>query len=183
MTISKVLSEAVFRLDLGSGDLAGAIEELADALSGAGGVTDFPALLSELGARGRRASMVGEGEAAIVHAFSPAVDRPCLALGRSPAGIAVDSPAGPLVHFVCILLVPPGKRRAGFRLLNGLVVLLREPMVRTQLLLAETPEEALAICRETEGSRWATTAVWLKERLAAALRPSAAAGNVSGDKA
>ncbi|MFB3072198.1 MAG: hypothetical protein ACE1ZU_01720, partial [bacterium] len=62
MTISKVLSEAVFRLDLGSGDLAGAIEELADALSGAGGVTDFPALLSELSARGRRASMVGEGE-------------------------------------------------------------------------------------------------------------------------
>ncbi|MCH7569332.1 MAG: PTS sugar transporter subunit IIA [Deltaproteobacteria bacterium] len=121
------------------------------------------------------------GVVAIVHAFSPAVDRPCLALGRSPAGIAVDSPAGPLVHFVCILLVPPGKRRAGFRLLNGLVVLLREPMVRTQLLLAETPEEALAICRDTEGSRWATTAVWLKERLAAALRPSAAAGIDSGD--
>ena len=72
---------------------------------------------------------------------------------------------------------------SGFRLLNGLALLIRDTMVRTQLLLAETPEEALAICRETEGSRWATTAVWLKERLAAALRPSAAAGIASGDKA
>ncbi|MFQ5893780.1 MAG: hypothetical protein ACE5H5_05655, partial [Nitrospinota bacterium] len=54
------------------------------------------------------------------------------------------------------------------------------PMVRTQLLWAETLEEAIAICRDVEGRSWTALAAWLKERVAWALRPEAATRTVSG---
>ncbi len=183
MTVSKALSEAVVQLDLRSGDLAQAIEELGEALGGAEGVVDLQGAVAELLARGRRQGTVGDNEVAIVHAVTQAVERLTLALGRSPAGLAVHGPAGAVVHFVCLILIPSGERVAGFRLLNGLAVLLRDPMVRTQLLWAETVEEVVAICAKAEGGRWAAMTASLKGWMASAFRPSGATGTASGESA
>lgn len=156
---------------------------MGEVLGGAEGVSDPREAVAELVARGRLHRASDGNEVAIVHAVTQASERLALAIGRSPSGLAVHGHAGPMVHFVCLLLIPSGERPAGFRLLNGLAVLLRDPMVRTQLLWAETVEEVVAICAKAEGGRWAKMAAWMKDRAAAAFRPSAATGNASGESA
>jgi mannitol/fructose-specific phosphotransferase system IIA component (Ntr-type) len=183
MTVSKVLSEAIVRLDLPSGDLTQAIEGLGKALGVAEGVGDPQGAVAELVGRGRRQAVPFDNEVAIVHTVTQAAESLTLALGRSPAGLTVPGHARPMVHFVCLLLIPSGERVAGFRLLNALAVLLRDPMVRTQLLWAETVEEVVAICAKAEGGRWTTMSAWLKDRVRAAIRPSAATGTASGESA
>jgi mannitol/fructose-specific phosphotransferase system IIA component (Ntr-type) len=176
MMIYGMLSDAAFNLELRSSCVEGAIGELADQLAYCLGDEEPTLILAELREREQLRKAAGDGEFALLHAITPRVERLGLAFGRSPAGLYQEAVDSPLVHFVCVVLIPPHQRSTGFRALNGLALLLREPMVRTQLLWTETPEEALALCRQASGRRWVALASWLKDRLATALRPSAAAG-------
>ena len=183
MTISKTLSLSSIRFDLRPGNVEGAIAELVDVLAAAGDVDGPHPLVEELKERERLRNAAGRDEFALLHAVTPRVERIRLLLGRSPTGLASHGAGRHTVHFVCLLLVPPAERSAGFGLLNRLAVMLRDPMVRTRLLWAETPRDALAICREVETGRWISMAAWLRERVAAALGLRGATETASGETA
>lgn len=176
MSFYPTLTEAVFRLDLRSPDVDGAVRELAGELASSLGAEGPDSILAELERRERLRKVAGEGEFALLHVVTPRVRRLGLAFGRSPSGLSPGGGETTPVHFVCLALIPPRERSMGFRVINGLAAFLRDPMVRTQLLWAETHQEALAICRQGSGPRWFALASWFKERAAAALRPSAASG-------
>lgn len=180
MGVYSMLTEAVFCLDLKSADVPGAVEELLGLMDASPPQGEEAGLLSELLERERLRRASGDGEFAILHTFVPHLKGKWLAFGRSKAGLSSKGFDGPPVHFVCLVLISPGESPQGFRCLNSLAVLLREPMLRTQMLWAETEEELLLACRKSDGARrWALVS-WLKERAEALLRPSASAGSTEG---
>lgn len=183
MTVYSTLAEGAFRLELKSADLDRAIEEMVALMDSSLGGEDVASILRELKERESLRKAAGDGEFALLHAVTPRVERLGLAFGRSPSGLSFEDSDGPLVHFVCVLLFPPRERFLGFRALNGLAVLLRDPMVRTQMLWAETVEDVLAVCRQAEGARRTALASWFRERVEALLRPSAAADGAGGERA
>lgn len=176
-----MLAEGAVCLELSSGDLQGALAELVGLLAPEAVVGDVQAALAEMGERAALPGVAGDSEFVILPAVTPRAQRLGLAFGRSPAGLAPRRPSGPPVHFVCACVIPPSDKSRGFRAMNALAVLLRHPMVRTQLLWAETVEDALAVLRDAEGSRrWAAWA-WLGERIGALLGGGeSAAGSASG---
>lgn len=184
MMLYRMLAEGVVCLELSSGDLRGALAELLRLLAPEAVAGDVQAALAEMGERAALAGVAGDSEFVILPAVTPQAERLGLAFGRSPAGLASRSISGPPVHFVCVLVIPSSERSRGFRALNALAVLLRDPMVRTQLLWAEAVEDALAVFREAEGGRrWAAQA-WLGERIGALLGGGeSAAGSTSGESA
>lgn len=180
MGIYSMLAEAVFCLDLNSADVDGAVEELLGLMDASLAGEEAAGVLRDLKERERLRRAAGDGEFALLHAFVPRRGAQGLAFGRSKAGLNSEGSDSPPVHFVCLVLISPGQSPQGFRCLNSLAVLLREPMVRTQMLWAEGVEEVLAVCRESDGARRRALVSWLKERLEGLIRPSAPAGSAEG---
>jgi mannitol/fructose-specific phosphotransferase system IIA component (Ntr-type) len=183
MTVYSTLAEAAFLLDLKSANVLGAIEELVSLIDFSQGEETVASVLAELRERERLREAAGDGEVALLHAVTPQAERIGLAFGRSPTGLEFDGSHAPSVHFVCILLVPPKDRFLGFRVLNGLAELLRDPMVRTQMLWARTVEDLLTVCRQAEGAGWLALASWVRERVEALFGPSAAADSTGKEGA
>jgi mannitol/fructose-specific phosphotransferase system IIA component (Ntr-type) len=179
MMVSRVLAQAVVQMDLTAATVPEAIEELLHLVAASGRLSEPGELAVELCERERLRQAARPGEASILPLVTSRARALALAVGRSPEGLQTDPP----VHLLCILLMPPEERVAGFRVLNGLAQLMRDQAVRTRLLWASSPREFVAICQEAEGARWTALAGRLRYRVAAWLGTSPARETPSGERA
>ncbi|MDL2207312.1 PTS sugar transporter subunit IIA [Desulfovibrio sp. OttesenSCG-928-F20] len=83
---------------------------------------------------------VGEG-VAIPHGKVPGLHKPALAVGRSNLGIDFAAPDKGLCHLFFLILVPESGAGQHLRLLAQLARRVKDPVFRSELLLAENSEQ------------------------------------------
>ena len=130
-------------LDLKARNPKAAIQELVKALPGPG-----PALQKAMvqAVLAREATMsTGLGSAiAVPHARLEKLSRIYLALGRSKAGIDFGSPDGRAANLVLLIVTPSAQVSAYLQLLASALWAFSDDRVRSRVLAAPTPKEALA---------------------------------------
>ena len=145
MTGELVLQPADVIIDLKASSRDEALAELADRLAERQPSVSSDELLRLLLDRESLGSTgIGEG-LAIPHCKSPAITSPVLLFARSSAGIDFRAVDGRPVHLIFLLVAPEGAAGLHLKLLARLSRLLKEPMVRTRLMTAATPEEVSLI--------------------------------------
>lgn len=83
---------------------------------------------------------MGDG-VAIPHGKVAGIDRALLAVGRSPDGVDFNAPDNRLCHVFFLILAPESEAGAHLRLLAQLARRLKDPVFRSEMLLAETREQ------------------------------------------
>jgi Kef-type K+ transport system membrane component KefB/mannitol/fructose-specific phosphotransferase system IIA component (Ntr-type) len=84
-------------------------------------------------------------EVAIPHAAVEGLERPLLALGRSPRGIDFDAPDGRLARVIFLLLIPPKAYEEEVRILASIARATFDARAREELLAASGLEEVTRV--------------------------------------
>ncbi len=115
-----------------------AIDELAEHLVGAGAILAESKGAIAMAIKQRERSMstgIGLG-IALPHALSDLVEEPMVVFGRSKAGIDFDALDRQPVHFVAMMIVPPGDRARSLEMLAAISRLLHKQELRSALEMA-----------------------------------------------
>lgn len=137
MEIEKLLKEAFIDLDLQAKKKEEAILALTDLFLLEGAVSDKEQYVEAVLKREAESTTgIGFG-VGIPHGKSSAVAEPCLAFGRSKAGIQYDSMDGKPVHLLFLIAVPENSNNEHLKILSQLSRKLMHQEVREQLLKAE----------------------------------------------
>jgi Kef-type K+ transport system membrane component KefB/mannitol/fructose-specific phosphotransferase system IIA component (Ntr-type) len=88
-------------------------------------------------------------EVAIPHAAVEGLDKPLLALGRSPQGIDFDAPDGQPARFVFLLLIPPKEYDEEVRILASIARATYDARARNELVAANGIEEVTRVLSES----------------------------------
>jgi len=127
-----------------------ALDQLVDAVSRTGAVTDREALRTAVQAREDMSSTgIGNG-LAIPHVRVDAISEPVVGVGISPAGIDYHAADDRPVHLVVLFAMPSGSGSLYLRLLAQAMLALKSPDFRRRLVACNTPEQAVAILNGTE---------------------------------
>ena len=122
-----------------------ALDELVDAVSRMGAVTDREALRTAVRAREDMSSTgIGNG-LAIPHVRIDAVSEPVVVVGISRRGIEYHAADDAPVHLVVLFAMPGGSGKLYLRLLAQAMLALKSPDFRRRLVACGTPEQAAAI--------------------------------------
>ena len=122
-----------------------AIRELAAVLWQDHAVPDQKRLLAALIQREKQASTgIGKG-VAVPHAHEDGIQRQCLAVGISQAGIDFGAPDGQPVHIVALLVTPRKHQKQHMALLAALSQRLQQEEVRRCLLQAGDAAEVVDV--------------------------------------
>ena len=125
-----------------------ALDELVDAVSRMGAVTDREALRTAVRAREDMSSTgIGNG-LAIPHVRIDAVSEPVVGVGISRRGIEYHAADDGLVHLVVLFAMPGGSGKLYLRLLAQAMLALKSPDFRRRVVACSTPEKAAAILNE-----------------------------------
>jgi len=122
-----------------------ALDELVDAVSRTGAVTDPEALRTAVRAREDMSSTgIGNG-LAIPHVRIDAVTEPVVGVGISRRGIEYHAADDMAVHLVVLFAMPGGSGKLYLTLLAQAMLALKSPDFRRRLIACNTPEQAVAI--------------------------------------
>ena len=147
--ITPLLDPARITLHLKSTKRTAALNEIARLLDGHPSVANFAGFYDELLARDRLdTTCLGNG-VALPHARTEHVRAIVLAVGRSDAGIALDS-ANDVVRLFFVLGTPKSSPGDYLAVVSALCRILRSDATREALLAATTPGEFIGIIRAAE---------------------------------
>ena len=154
IVLSKLMSPASVNLNLKSADRDGVLEELVNQVSEIAKQPDArQTLLKALREREQLHSTgIGDG-VALPHARNALVglvDHPVIIFGRSAQGVSFGAIDGEPSKLFFLLVAPTVTEHLA--MLARLSRLLREPRLRQELLVADTPKKALALIRDAEAS-------------------------------
>ena len=141
--LKRILDPSKVVLNLAAQRNFDAIRELAAALWQDEVVPDQKHLLAALIRREQQASTgIGKG-VAVPHAHEDGIQRQCLAIGISQAGIDFGAPDGQPVHIVALLVTPRKHQKQHMALLAALSQRLQQEEVRRRLLQAGDAAEVV----------------------------------------
>jgi mannitol/fructose-specific phosphotransferase system IIA component (Ntr-type) len=135
--------------DLRGGDAASVISELTKALHADGVVTDSLAFYHAALNREYLAPTQVSHVIAFPHARSPVVNRLAFAVGRSQAPIAWGK-AGDTVKLVFLAAIPPSSAGAYLALMSAFACLIRNSILRNEILAATRPHEILNLLEHAQ---------------------------------
>lgn len=129
---------------------AEALAELVNRLAQHRPVPDANQLLEVIQAREAVCSTaIGEG-VAIPHGKFPGIERVFAAFARSQEGIDFDAADGQRTHLFFLLVAPVDSTSDHLNALARVSRLIKDPLLREQLMQATTPEEIMAVIREKD---------------------------------
>ena len=154
IVLSKLMSSASVNLNLKSADRDGVLEELVNQVTEIAKQPDArQTLLKALREREQLHSTgIGDG-VALPHARNALVglvDHPVIIFGRSAQGVSFAAIDGAPSKLFFLLVAPTVTEHLA--MLARLSRLLREPRLRQELLVVDSPKKALALIRDAEAS-------------------------------
>ena len=150
MKLSEALSEDRICMALQGREKIEAIRELIGVLAEAEKIRDADTLTQAVMTRERLQSTgIGRG-VAIPHGESESVGDVTCVLGLSREGIEYLAPDGCPVHILLLLVAPPERSTRYLSVLAEIARLFREDTLRTALLKARSPSEAMEQIRTQE---------------------------------
>lgn len=149
MDVTDYLQKDLVALDLRSREKDSAIRELARLTEGAPGMVDYRHFLEDVFEREHLSSTALGDEIALPHARTDAVTQLIIAIGRSPRGVACESPDGRRVKLFFLMGIPQGSISHYLHILAQLTRLLKQSTLKEKLLEAEDRESFLTLFRTT----------------------------------
>ena len=150
MSLTELLDENAILVNLKATQKQEVIEELAEALTASGRISDNREVLQAVLEREKIMSTgIGKG-VAIPHGKCKAVDRLVGVLGIKKEGVDFQSLDEQPVYLFFLLVSPLNVSGPHIRALAHISRLLRHDNLRKQLIAAEDPRDALALIAEEE---------------------------------
>jgi PTS system fructose-specific IIC component len=150
MALYELLDAKSIITELQADTKEGVIEELVDVLERAGRISDRTAVLDAVMERESQMSTGLEEGVAVPHAKSSAVSMLTAALGIKRQGLDFDSADGKPTRIVFLLIAEKNNPGPHVRALAQLARLLSDPVMRSALINAKTPEEIVQIIKQRE---------------------------------
>ena len=152
MSLTELLDENAILVDLKATQKQEVIEELAEALTASGRISDNREVLQAVLEREKIMSTgIGKG-VAIPHGKCKAVDKLVGVLGIKKEGVDFQSLDEQPVYLFFLLVSPLNVSGPHIRALAHISRLLRHDNLRKRLIATETPRDALALIAEEEES-------------------------------
>lgn len=147
MKIHKLIEPDNVFLDLEAGDVGSALEAVAQLFAPAQGLGVEEVVDSLLEREALGSTSVGDGFA-IPHCKIQKLDHIEIALARLKQGVDFGGNTGGAVSFLFVVLSPPDQPAAHLQVLSQIARVLKRKDLRTELLVAETPDAIVdAICQ------------------------------------
>lgn len=154
MVLEEIISEDRIKLEITDIDKWTAIEELADLIAVSVTGSDRQVLVNDVMDREEKASTgIGKG-IAIPHARTSGVPTTVGALGISKDGIDFESDDGKPCHLIFLIIAPQQESTRYLKALSEVAAIGKDPDRVRRLIAATTPDEAMAILGEAEGSKY-----------------------------
>jgi len=152
MKLGDILQSDTIVLEFKADDKWKAIEQLVDLIVEKGRLArdQRKSVLDALIAREHVASTGMENGVALPHASVPLLEKPVAALGISQDGVNFQCADGKPATLVVLLVIPKRSVQLHIRTLAGVARLMNYEEMRSQLLTARTPDEAIKVIRHEE---------------------------------
>ncbi len=152
MKISDILKEDYIIADLEAGDKEGALSEVSLFLEHKGAIPDHGKLLQSLLEREQLGSTGIGDNMAIPHAKYEGVEQIFTVFARSRQGVEFQSLDRKPVHFIFLLLAPPGSTGLHLKALAKIARLFKNPSLRENILAAEDAHTIHSLIVEEDSS-------------------------------
>lgn len=150
MNLLDILTPECIRAPLSATDKQGVINELVDALAGAGKVKDAKSLKDAVWTREcTRTTGIGHG-LAIPHGKCPGMSGLAMAIGRPAAPMDFEAIDGQPVKLVFLLASPPDKGSDHIQALARVSRLMMTDVFRERIYTASNPQEIYDLLRSQE---------------------------------
>jgi mannitol/fructose-specific phosphotransferase system IIA component (Ntr-type) len=149
LRISQLLDPSRVVLDVRATRRTTAISEVARRLDGLPQITNYTGFYSELLARERLDTTCIGNEVALPHARTDHATEIVMAAGRSQEGVLFEN-CNQIVRLMFVLATPKVRAHEYLIVVGALCRLLKDPSVRHELLVADTPERFLAAIVDAE---------------------------------
>lgn len=142
MNLAALLAKEAVITDLAASTRQGVLSELVDPVLKQHPDLKKSDLVAALGHREDMGSTAVGAGVALPHCKSPGLDQITLAAGRSRRGVAFGQPPGnELCHIFFLILAPENEAGQHLRVLAQLARRAKDPVFRSDLLLAENSEQ------------------------------------------
>jgi mannitol/fructose-specific phosphotransferase system IIA component (Ntr-type) len=141
--VAALLRPAAIKLNLQATDKTGALREVASLLAECNCVVDFDAFFTEIMDRERVSNTALGYDVAIPHARTEQCSEILISVGRSPTGINFEAKDGEPVRLIFLIGTPKQMVTEYLRVVGNLARLLRQDVLRQQLL--DAPDAAAFI--------------------------------------
>ena len=148
MNFEDELKNSCFLLQLQSNTKEGIIAEMVDALFSAGRIKNREGTVRAVLEREKKMSTGMQHGIAVPHGKTDAVDRLVTALALKKEGVDFNAMDGQPSRIFIMTISPVNRTGPHMQYLAEISRLLSCPAVRDQLLLAQTPEEAIRVLTE-----------------------------------
>lgn len=128
-----------------------ALDQLVDAVTSTGAVTDAEALRTAILDREESMSTGIGGGVGIPHVRINAVNRPVIGVGVSKEGIDFRASDNKPVHVIVLFAMPPDSNRLYLGLLAQVMVALKAPNFLERLVACVKPSDVIAVLNESAG--------------------------------
>lgn len=149
LRISQLLDPSRIVLDVQATRRTHAINEVARRLEGMPQMSNFGAFYTELLARERLDTTCIGNEIALPHARTDHTTEIVMAVGRSAQGVLFEN-SNQTVRLMFVLATPKSRAQDYLLVVGALCRLLKDPILRTALLEATTPEGFIELIAQAE---------------------------------